>query len=89
MPDLSLLVLFETLAGNFMGVTQYDESPNNRLSLEKACKILTDKEYGMTAFDRYANLSQAFLKVLPIYVRRGNWVVLENPDASRISTNNI
>jgi len=55
-------VLFETLAGNFMGVTQYDESPNNRLSLEKACKILTDKEYGMTAFDRYANLSQAFLK---------------------------
>lgn len=54
--------LYQTLAGNFMGITQYDESPNDHLNLEKACQIMTDKQYGLTAFDRYANLSSLFLK---------------------------
>ena len=55
-------VLYETLAGNFMGVTQYDESSKG-LDLETACKILLDKNSGLTAFDRYANLSSRFLNV--------------------------
>ena len=55
-------VLYETLAGNFMGVTQYDESSDG-LDLETACKILLDKNSGLTAFDRYANLSSMFLNV--------------------------
>lgn len=54
-------VFYETLAGNFMGVTQYDESPKDRLNLEKACQVLQDKTFGLTAFDRYANLSAMFL----------------------------
>jgi len=55
-----ITVLYETLAGNFMGVTQYDESSKG-LDLETACKILLDKNSGLTAFDRYANLSSRFL----------------------------
>lgn len=55
-------VLYEALAGNFMGVTQYDDSPNEHLTLEVACKVLTDKKYGLTAFDRYATLSALFLE---------------------------
>lgn len=54
-------VLYETLAGNFMGITQYDESPKDHLDLEKACQVLQDKKFGLTAFDRYANLSAMFL----------------------------
>jgi len=52
---------YQALASNFMGITQYDESPYEQLNLETACNVLLDKTYGLTAFDRYANLSYMFL----------------------------